>query len=120
MSSIAKRKFSGSTDGRPVLQVATASPGTLVHTALTTVTTAGAFDEVWLWAYNAQAATAVLLTIEFGGTTANDAIKVTLAPQSGNVLVIPGLILQNGSVIRAYASNASSVLLTGFVNQMTP
>jgi hypothetical protein len=35
------------------------------------------------------------------------------------VLVIPGLILQNGMVVEAFAATADVILLTGFVNAIT-
>lgn len=65
-----KRKLSGSTDGKAIKVAATASTGTTIHTAVSG-TTAGTFDEIWLWAYNSHT-TGVTLTIEFGGTTAPD------------------------------------------------
>src|SRR5512139_1683053 len=81
MATAVKRKLSGSTDGRGIKVVATASAGTTIHTAVAG-TTAGTFDEIWLYAYNSDSV-ARLLTIEFGGTTApDDNIKVTLASQS--------------------------------------
>jgi len=48
---IYKRKLSGSTDGKPIKVVATATAGTTIHTAVAG-TTAGTFDEIWLYAYN--------------------------------------------------------------------
>ena len=35
------------------------------------------------------------------------------------MLVAPGLILQNGGVVRAYAVTDSVITLTGFVNNIT-
>ena len=118
MSTAVKRKLSGSTDGKPVLVVATATAGTTIHTAVAG-TTAGTFDEIWLWAYNGHTA-AVILTIEFGGATVPDQnIIVTLASKSGLVPVVPGLILQNGMVVKAFASQANLVTINGFVNAIT-
>ena len=118
MATAVKRKLSGSTDGRGIKVAATASAGTTIHTAVAG-TTAGTFDEVWLYAYNSDSV-ARLLTIEFGGTTApDDTIKVSVASQSGLMLVVPGLILQNGSVVKAYAAAANVVTIQGFVNAIT-
>ena len=39
--------------------------------------------------------------------------------QSGLTLVVPGLILQNGSIVKAFAAAANVVVLTGFVNAIT-
>src|SRR5512135_714794 len=118
MATALKRKLSGSTDGRGVKVVATASAGTTIHTAVAG-TTAGTFDEIWLWAYNSDSVDR-LLTIEFGGTTApDDNVKVTIAAQSGATLVIPGYILQNGSVVKAFAAAANVVVIFGYANAIT-
>lgn len=115
---ISKIELSGSTDGRPIKVVATATAGTTIHTAAAT-TGADNYDEIWLWAYNSDVADRTL-TIEFGGTTApDDTIMLTLAYQSGLYLVIPGLILQNSLVVKAFASAANVVTISGYVNRMT-
>jgi hypothetical protein len=115
MPTIAKEKLSGSTSGRGVKVVATATLGTTIHTA-----EAGSsnFDEVWIWAYNSHSAD-VKLTLEFGGVTdPNDLIEPTLA--SGDwELVVPGLVLNGGLVITAFASTANVIALFGFVNAVT-
>ena len=116
--SVLKRKLSGSTDGKPVKVVATATAGTTIHTAVAG-TTAGTFDEVWLFAYNGHTA-AVALTIEFGGATVPDQnIVCTLASKSGLQMVVPGLILQNGMVVKAFAGTGNVITLSGFVNTIT-
>lgn len=118
MATAVKRKLSGSTDGRGIKVVATATAGTTIHTAVAG-TTAGTFDEVWLFAYNSDTVSR-LLTIEYGGATApDDNIKITLAPQAGLVLIVPGLVLQNASVVRAFADAANVVTIQGFVNAIT-
>lgn len=118
MATAVKRKLSGSTDGRGVKVVATSSSGTTIHTAVSG-TTAGTYDEVWLYAYNSDTVDR-LLTIQYGGTsTPDDDIKVTIPSQVGLVLVVPGLILQNASVVRAYAAAANVVIIYGFVNAIT-
>lgn len=117
MAQVGKRKLSASTDGRAIKVAATASPGTTIHTAQSG-TTPGMFDEVWLYAYNSDS-TSRLLTIQWGNTTAvDDDIKVTLGAQVGLVLVVPGFVLQNGSIVRAYASAANVLTVHGFVNQV--
>lgn len=118
MATIVKRKLSGSTDGKPILVVATATAGTTIHTAVAG-TTAGTYDEIWLYAYNGSTAS-VVLTIEFGGATVPDQnIIVTVAAKSGLMLVVPGLILQNGMVVKAFAGTANVITLSGFVNSIT-
>ena len=118
MASFLKRKLSGSTDGKPIKVVQTATAGDTVHTAVAG-TTAGTFDEIWLWAYNGHT-DAVQLTIEFGGVTVPDQnIIVSLASKSGLVPIVPGLILQNGMVVKAFASTANVITISGFVNAVT-
>lgn len=114
MATYTKFKLSGSTDGRGVNVVATASTGTTVHTA---TNSANFMDEVWLWAVNHGSAT-VDLTIEAGGTTSGDRIEVGIPPQQGLVAVMPGFVFSGGVAITAFASAASGITLFGFVNQL--
>ena len=112
-----KLKLSESTNGRGIKVVATATAGTAIHTAVTG-TLAGTFDEVWLWAYNSDSVDR-LLTLEWGGVTApNDNIAVTVPTQSGLLLVAPGIILQNGLSIAAFAATANVIVIYGFVNRV--
>lgn len=111
-----KRKLSASSDGRGIKVAATTSPGTLVHTA-TDSKAANEWDEVFIRAVNTSAS-AVKLTIEWGGTTSpDDQVEITVQPESGFVEVIPGNILQNATAIRAFAATANSIVLHGFVNR---
>lgn len=113
-----KRKLSGSTDGKPVKITQTATAGDLLHTAVAG-TTAGTFDEIWLWAFNSDTSDRTL-TIEFGGATAPDQnIVMTIPFKEGLVPVVPGLILQNGLTVKAFASAANVVTVSGFVNAIT-
>lgn len=115
---VVKRKLSGSTDGMPIKVVQTATAGTTIHTAISG-TTAGTFDEIWLWAFNSHTSN-VVLTIEYGGATAPDQnIVVTVPFQGGLIPILPGLILQNSLVIKAFAATANVITLSGFVNSMT-
>lgn len=118
MATVVKQKLSGSTDGKPIKITQTATAGDTIHTAVAGQT-AGTFDEIWLWAYNGHTA-AVVLTIEFGGATVPDQnIVVTIPAKTGLVPVVPGLILQNGMVVKAFAATTAVVTLMGFVNSMT-
>lgn len=114
MSTFTKVPLSGSTDGRPILVAATSSPGTTIHTA-----DASAVDEIWIYATNNHTA-ALALTLQWGGTTApDDAVTLTLAAQSGLTLIIPGLILRNSLVVKAYAGTTNLICLAGFVNRIS-
>jgi hypothetical protein len=118
MATAVKRKLSGSTDGKAIKVAATATAGTLIHTAVAG-TTVGTFDEIWLWAYNSHS-TRVVLTIEFGGADAPDNnIVVSVPARDGLYAVVPGLILQNSMTVKAFASITNVVTLSGFVNSIT-
>ena len=118
MATFRKRKLTGSTDGKPIKVVATATAGTTIHTAVAG-TTAGTFDEIWLWAYNGHTGD-VQLTIEFGGATVPDQnIVLTIPTKVGLYPIVPGLILQNAMVVKAFASVANVITLSGFVNYIT-
>jgi len=105
--------------GLAVKVAATATAGTAIHTASTTTTT---IDEVWLYAVNSSASS-VKLTIEWGEATAPDGnIELSVAAESGLVLVVPGLLLQGNAsakVVRAFAGTANVILLHGYVNRIT-
>lgn len=111
-----KRKLSGSTDGRGIKVGATSTPGTLVHTALSSVA-ANEWDEVFIKAVNTSASP-VKLTLEWGGTTSpDDLVEVTIPAESGFTEVIPGHVLQNGAVVRAFADTTNVLVLHGYVNR---
>lgn len=115
MATFTKVKLSESVNGRQIKVVATATAGTLLHTAH-----ASDLDEIWLWAVNSDT-TARKLTIEFGGVTApDDLIEQTIAPEGGETLVVPGLILTGGVALRAFAATANVVMMVGYVNRITP
>ena len=107
--------LSGSTFGKPISLITTATPGTLIHTATNTAST---FDNCWLYAQNNHTAL-VTLTIEFGDTTAAAQIIMGLPSKEGLILVIPGLPLNGGLAVRAFASVANVVSVAGLVNRRT-
>lgn len=115
MAVFSKLPLSGSTNGRQILVAATATPGTLIHTA---VSGTSSLDEIWLYAVNTSTS-AVKLTLEYGGVTApNDHIELTIAAESGLVLVSPGLILNNSLVVRAFAATTNVLAISGYVNRI--
>lgn len=120
MATYSKVKLSGSTNGRGVKVVATATAGTTIHA---TSTSASVLDEVWLYAYNSDT-TAITLTIEWGGTTSpDDQIKVSVPPTAGVMLVVPGLVLSGtgsaASTVAAFAGTTNKIVITGYVNRIT-
>jgi len=117
MASYTKNKLSGSTNGKAV-RVSGTSTGTAV-TVHQAVTGTANWDEIWVYANNTSA-TAAKLTLEWGTTTAIDGnIELTVSAESGLVLVIPGIILQNSLLVKAFAATADVILLTGYVHNIT-
>jgi len=115
MATFTKAILSGSTSGKGIPVVAIATAGTLIHTA---VAGASAIDEIWLYAVNTSTS-AVKLTVEYGAATAPDNnIELTVAAESGLVLVSPGLILNGGLTVKAFAATASVIVLYGYVNKI--
>ena len=77
------------------------------------------WDEVWLYAVNSDT-TARKLTIEWGEATAPDGnIELTIPAESGLVLVVPGLFIQNELVVKAFCAVANVVMIHGYVNRIT-
>lgn len=114
MATFSKVLLSGSTDGKQIKVVATATAGTTIHTAHAT-----SKDEIWLWAVNSDT-TARKLTIEWGEATAPDGnIEVTIPTESGYLLVVPGMVLTNSLVVKAFAATANVILINGYVNRIT-
>jgi hypothetical protein len=114
MATFTKELLTGSTNGRQIKVAATATPGTLIHTAH-----ASNKDEIWLWASN-TAGSQVKLTIEWGGTTdPDDLIEVGIPGESGRVRILEGEVLTGGVVVRAYAATGNVVTIGGYVNRIS-
>lgn len=117
-SSIVKTELSSSTDGRGIKVARTATAGTTLHT-VSSVTGDNNYDEIWLWARNSHSAD-VLLTIEFGGVTdPDDLIEVSIPYNQGLFLVVPGLVLQNGLTVGAFAATINVITIFGYSNEIT-
>lgn len=117
MATYAPVLLSGSTDGDPIKVAATGTPGTLIHTA---VSGSAAWDEVYLDVANTDTS-AVDLTIEWGGVTDPDHLilkAVSIPAKSGLITIVAGRRLNNGGVIRAFASSANKLLIVGNVNRI--
>ena len=117
MASYSRQLLSGSTNGRAIPVAATATAGTLIHTA--TSESAG-FDEVYLWASNVTASDASL-TIEWGGVTdpGDHMVKALVIPaKSPPIPIATGQVLKGGLVVRAFSGTASAINLTGYVNRI--
>jgi len=120
-ATFSKVLLSGSTNGKAVKVVQTATAGTTIHA---TGTSATILDEVWIYAVNSSASS-VKLTIEFGGVSSpDDLIEVTVLPEAGLVTIIPGLVLSGtgsaATTVKAFAGTANVIMLSGYVNRITP
>lgn len=114
MATYSKVQLSGGTTGKNVKVAATATAGTLIHTAHAT-----SIDEIWLWCVNSDTSDRKL-TIEFGGVAApDDLIEITIPAEDGLYLVVPGLTLTNSLVVRAFAATANVLTINGYVNRIT-
>jgi hypothetical protein len=115
-NAVQRRKFSASTDGMPILIAATATAGTLVHTAYATIVE-GSYDEIWLYLVNNSAAD-VMCTVEFGdASTANNIIYTVLA-KDGLKCVVCGLGLQNAKTVKVFAAVPNVISAHGHVNRI--
>lgn len=114
MATFSKLPLSGASNGKQIAVAATATAGTLIHTAVSGTTD---WDEITLSAVNISV-TDTLLTIEYGGVTAADQIKVIVPAQGGLTLVLPGHVLQNSLVVRAFAATTNVINIGGYVNRI--
>lgn len=115
MSSTTIKKLvpSGSTNGCPVKVVATATAGTLFHTA-----DAAALDEITMYLSNTDTVDRAV-TVEFGGPTSPDFHMVFIAPAGETILAIPGIPLTNSLTCKVFAAAANVVTMFGYVNRIT-
>jgi len=118
MATYTRVLLSGSpASGRVVPVAQTATPGTLIHTA---VAGAASFDELYIWASNVTAAAATL-TIEWGGVTdpGDHMTKaVSIPANSPPIPIVTGQVMNGGLVVRAFSGTASAINLSGYVNRI--
>lgn len=117
MAAFSRILLSGSTNGRAIPVAATATAGTLLHTAIAGTS---AFDEVYVWISNVTASAATL-TLEWGGVldTGDHMVKALSIPaNSPPIPIITGQVLNNGLVLRAFSGTASALNATGFCNRI--
>jgi hypothetical protein len=115
MATITKEFLSGSTNGRGIKVAANATPGTTIHTAPAGV---GSKDEVFLYATNTDSVERKI-TIEQGGTTAPDDNLTMNIPPGETLLVVPGLIINNGLAIKAFGAAANVLTVFGWANRIS-
>ncbi len=117
MATFSRLLLSGSTNGRNIIVVATATPGTAIHTA---VSGTSSFDELYLWAANVTGSAATL-TIEWGGVLdPGDHITkaYSISANSPPVPIVTGQVLNNALLVKAFGGTASAINITGYVNRI--
>jgi hypothetical protein len=117
MATISRVLLSGSTNGKNIKVVATATPGTTIHTALAGTT---GFDEVYCWVTNTSA-TPVPLTVEFGGVASPDDHLVDtyqIPANSAPIPIVQGQNLQNGLLVKMFAGTANVLVVSGYCNRI--
>ena len=119
MSTFSKKHISGSSGGSPIKVTATSSPGTNIHSTLTSST---AIDEVWLYATNTSVSS-ITLTLQWGNTANPDDHIVAVIPPLSTVTLIPGHTLSGtGSAARsvaAFAGATNVINIFGYVNRIS-
>jgi hypothetical protein len=120
MATYSKAILSQSSNGRPIPVTSTGNNTTLIHTG---PISASQIDELWIYASNPTTLD-IMLNVLIGGTDFNNniAFEGIIEAYAGNVLVIPGLIVNGnnsaGVEIRANVSSVSGVNILGYVNQI--
>jgi len=116
MATYTKTALSGSTNGKQIkITVTTNGTAQTIHTAVTGTVS---FDEIWIYAYNDDVTSRNIILLWGGTTEPDNKILAVVPPQSGRLLVVDGTLLQNGLIIKAYASAANVIILDGFVNNI--
>lgn len=107
--------LSGSTSGKLIKVTATASPGTTVHT-----THATRLHALKLFVVNKDVdAEERTVTVEWGGTTADDQFTVRV-PAGAMVPLVPpfDVVLTGSSVIRVFADEANDIYVFGSAQEI--
>ena len=110
--------LSGSTSGKPIKVVQTATAGTLIHTATSDATE---MDAVYLWAANTSGSAATL-TMEWGGATDPADLltkSYSIGANSAPTVIANGQPLTGGMVVRAFSGTANVLTITGYANRIT-
>lgn len=110
--------LSGSTTYLPIPIAATATPGTLIHTAIAGT---ASYDEIYIWVSNVTGAAATF-TIEWGGVTDPGGMAqkaVSIPANSPPIPIVTGFRLQNALVVRGFSGTASALNVNGYCNRVS-
>lgn len=118
MGTYSKIILSGSTDGQGIKVTGNApSLGVVIHTAVTGA--ANSIDEIYLYAHSAVTV-AREIGIAIGPTTATGSRyrEILSAGDLGGLQqIMPGLVLRNAKVIKAFATADTGLTVFGYVNR---
>ena len=114
-STISPVLLSGNATGIPIPVAATATPGTLIHTA---TATSGEVDAVTIYASNVTGSSATL-TIEWGSVSdpGGHLCKGLVVPANSAQTLVGRARLSGGVVVRAFSGTASAINITGTVER---
>ena len=104
---------SGTANGNMVSITQTATAGNNLHTAITGT---NHIDEVYVYACNIHTAD-VLLTLEIDGVAAANQVKYTVPYNDGFHLVLPGIRMENGGTVAAFAGTTAVINCIVVVNR---
>lgn len=91
--------LSYSTGGQPIVINAISSPGTFIHSG---VAGTSQKDEIFLYANNTGTGL-YNIALQIGDSGAANTVFAPVASQDGFTLICPGLPINSGFIIRAYA-----------------
>jgi|TARA_R110002167_G_scaffold163323_1_gene360207 hypothetical protein len=118
MATITRAHLTGSTDGVPFGLAVDTGTLTVVHA---TNTTAGNFEEVWIWLANINTSTEIV-TLAFGGTGAANKMIIQV-PAESTILAVPGITFDGksstGVTVAGGSTTADKVNVFGHINLIT-
>lgn len=111
--------LSGQTNGKNILITATTLVGAqTIHTVASGTTTLE-FLTIEACNVNASHATNGLWLLMGGTSSPDDLIHIDLSHGDGAVMIQDHRLMQNGVVIKAYADNASGIVVYGYYQRYT-
>jgi hypothetical protein len=114
MSTFSKLLLSQSTNGKAISVPNTGSPGNMLHSATSDLSS---LDEIYLYCTNNNTAS-VNVYVQWGNTGSSDTFQTVVPPASGRTLIADGRLLNSGGVVYAYCPERSASF-DGFVNRIT-
>lgn len=92
----------------------TLQSGQIIHSGAAAAS--AQYDEIFLYAAN-RASSGVYLMLQWGAVATGNSIQTTVPPNDGLTLVSPGLVINSGSILRAYSNVSGFVSVMGYVQR---